>query len=126
MARFDMEFHVVVLGESLTLHRACHGGDRRALERALMSNFQARRDPPHPADLHATVLHMAVSMFETRENIMRMARRRPDRIGTHIATLALEPGHGFCIADTGGAGHWSVCGLPSRLTAFVIDVQTVG
>jgi hypothetical protein len=126
MARFEMEFRVVVLDEPLTLYRACHGPDRRALERALMSNFQARREPPHPADLHAAVLHMAVSMFEQRENLERMARRRPDRIGTHIATLALEPGYGVCIADTGGAGHWSVWGVPAQLMAFVTDAQTVG
>lgn len=126
MARFEMEFRVVVLGDSHTLYRACHGRDRRALERAFTSNFQAGREPPHPADLHATVLHMAVSMFEKRENLGRMARRRPDRIGTHIATLGLEPGHGVCIADTGGAGHWSVWGVPAQLTAFVTDVQAVG
>jgi hypothetical protein len=55
-----------------------------------------------------------------------MARRRPDRIGTHIATIPLEPGHGVCIADTGGPGHWSVWGVPSQLVAFVADVETVG
>jgi len=126
MARFEMEFRVVVLDEPLTLYRGCHGPDRRTLERALMSNFQARREPPHPADLHATVLHMAVSMFVQRESLGRMARRRPDRIGTHIATLALEPGHGVCIADTGSAGHWSVWGAPARLMTFVTGVQTVG
>lgn len=126
MVRFETEFRVVVLGEPLTLYRACHGLDRRAVERTLMSNFQARREPPHPADLHATVLHMAVSMFQKRENLERMARRRPDRIGTHIATVALEPGHGVCIADTGSAGHWSVWGLPLQLMAFVTGVQAVG
>jgi hypothetical protein len=100
MARFDSEFRVVVLDAPITLHRACHGTDRRRLELALTSNFQARREPPHPADLHATVLHMAVSMFAQRDGLERMARRRPDRIGTHIATVSLTP----AVRGTGPCG----------------------
>jgi hypothetical protein len=125
MARFDSEFRVVVLDAPITLHRACHGADRWRLELALTSNFQARREPPHPADLHATVLHMAVSMFAQRDGLEQMARRRPDRIGTHIATVRLAPGHGICIADTGSPGHRSVWGVPATLVAFVTDVQAV-
>jgi hypothetical protein len=111
MARLESEFRVRVLDEPLLLYRACHGRDRPALEYALSSNYEIRRDPPHPADLHATVLHMAVSMFEKRGILEAMARRRPDRIGTHIARLELQPGHGVCIADTSGPGHWSICSV---------------
>jgi hypothetical protein len=108
----------------MTLYRACHGADRTALETALTSNYQAGRSP-HPSDLKATVLFMAVSLFENRGAVSHLARRRPDRIGTHIATVELQPGHGVCIADTGSTGHWSVWGIPAQLAEFVTDVSEV-
>jgi hypothetical protein len=118
------EFLVVVLQEPQTLHRGCHGAGRAALEAALTSNYQAGRTP-HPADLRATALHMSVSMFEDPEVIARLVERRPDRVGTHVARVDLQPGHGVCVADTGGPGHWSVWGIPARLAECVVDVTQV-
>lgn len=117
------EFRVVVLREPMTLYRGCFGTDRASRIHALSSNYEIDRRPPHPADLHATVLHMATSGFEHRDRIAHMARRRPDRIGTHIATLELQPGHGVCVADTGGPGHWSVWGIPTTLATFVTAIE---
>ena len=94
------EFLVVVLEEPMTLYRGCHRPGRRALEAAMTSNYQAGR-----SDLRATALHMAVSMFEDPEVVAIQARRRPDRVGTHIARIELQPGRGICVADTGGPGH---------------------
>lgn len=125
MADLPTEFVIQVLQEPARLYRACFGEDAAAVETGLRSNYENRRQPPHPADLHATVLHMAVSMFDRSDTVIRMARRRPDRIGTHVITVDLEPGHAVCLADTGGAGHWSVWGVPSQLLRFVTDVQAV-
>lgn len=124
MASPVREFLVVVLDEPMTLHRGCHGDDHEALMAAFTSNYESGR-PPHPMDLRATALHMAVSGFEDAGRIISLAKRRPDRIGTHVATLDLEPGHGICIADTSGPGHWSIWGVPTQLVAFVTDVQEV-
>jgi hypothetical protein len=118
------EFRVVVLQEPMRLYRGCHGTGRSSIEAALMSNYQAGR-APHPADLRATVLHMAVSMFEDSDVVAVQARRRPERVGTHIARVDLQPGHGVCVADTGGRGHWSVWGIPAQLADFVTDVMEV-
>jgi hypothetical protein len=120
MAGFESEFHVVVLQEPRRLYRGCFGADR--IEEALRSNYENGRNP-HPADLRATVLHMAVSLFEDRDLLLQLARRRPDRIGDHVATIELQPGFGVCIADTSGPGHWSVWGRPAQLLEFVTDVE---
>ncbi len=119
------DIHVFVLQEQRTLYRACFGSARRDLLHAVSSNYEIDRQPPHPADLRATALHMAVSGFEDAQSLTRLASRRPDRIGTHIATLQLEPGKGVCLADTGGAGHWSIRGIPAQPADFVVDVVGV-
>jgi hypothetical protein len=125
VAARQIEFHVVVLQEPKILYRACFGRGRDALLRAMSSNYEVNRHPPHPADLRATVLHMAVSGFENRDLLAQLARKRPDRIGSHIARLELRPNHGVCIADTGGVGHWSVWGIPAQLTEFIADVEDI-
>lgn len=111
-AAFEREFRVVVLDEPMLVHRGCHGVDRAALVDALTSNYQAGRLPPHPAEVHASVLAMATSVFEDPATVQVLGRRRPARIGTHIATIELRPGRGVCVADTGSRGHWSGVGDP--------------
>jgi hypothetical protein len=120
----ESEFHVIVLQEPKRLYRGCHGTGRTALEASLTSNFQAGRSP-HPAGRRATVLHMAVSMFEEFEVVAGLARHRPERIGTYVAQVDLRPGHGVCVASTSGPGHWSVWGIPAQLADFVTDVREV-
>jgi hypothetical protein len=120
MAGFETEFHVVVLQEPRRLYRGCFGSDR--IDEALKSNYENGRNP-HPADLRATVLHMAVSLFEDKDLVLHLARRRPDRIGDHVATIDLQPGLGVCVADTSGPGHWSVWGRAAQLLEFVTDVE---
>ena len=68
---------------------------------------------------------MAVSGFDDKRRLIALARRRPDRLGTHLATLVLRPGHGICLGDTGGPGHWSIWGVPERLCSFVTHVEEV-
>jgi hypothetical protein len=68
---------------------------------------------------------MAVSMFEDPDVVVMQARRRPDRVGTHIARIEMQPGHGVCVADTGGPGHWSIWGIPAQLADFVANVTAV-
>ena len=108
----------------MAVFRGCHDAGGAALVDAMRSNYETGR-PAHPADLRATVLHMAVSMFEDAEVLLRLARRRPDRVGTHVARVELLPGRGFCLADTGSRGHWSVWGIPDQLAGCVVDVTPV-
>lgn len=118
MSRLPAEFRVLVLREARTLYRGSHGADDANLEASLMSNFQGRRRT-HPVDRHATVLHMAVSMFDRPEPVTRLANAFPARIGTHLVRIDLAPGQGFCLAATGQIGHWSVWGVPERLVECV-------
>lgn len=124
MARLDSSIRVDVLERRFVVYRGCHGSDAAAVREAMRSNYEIGRSP-HPVDLRATVLHMAVSMFENDEVLLRLARRRPDRVGTHLARMELQPGCGICIADTGSVGHRSVWGIPEQLVACVVDVEPV-
>lgn len=81
---------------------------------AMRSNYEAGR-PPHPAERRAVAVYMAVSIFEDGELLRRLALRRPDRIGTHLARIELRPRLGICLADTGSKGHWSI--WASRVTS---------
>lgn len=121
MPGFDFPITVALLERPMTVFRGCDGA---AVVDAMRSNYETGR-PAHPADLRATVLHMAVSMFEDAEPLLRLARRRPDRIGTHLARVELQPGRGICLADTGSRGHWSVWGIPDELASCVVDVVPV-
>ena len=46
-------------------------------------------------------------------------------IGTFIAELKLEPEHGFCLADTGQRGHWTLWGRPLQLLDSIADIVHV-
>lgn len=121
MPVLDFPITVALLKQPMTVFRGCHGRESAAVVDAMRSNYETGR-PTHPADLRATVLHMAVSMFEDADVLLGLARRRPDRIGTHVARIELRPGRGVCLADTGSPGHWSVWGIPDVLASCVVDV----
>lgn len=122
---FPNHYDVFVLREPKTVFRACFGDGEQALRFSFQSNYESNRQPPHPADLHATVVRMAVSMFEDAEVPTRFARKNPKRIGTHVAKVELVPGFGVCLADTSAPGHWSIWGTPGDLARMVVSVAAV-
>jgi hypothetical protein len=124
MAGFDFPITVALLTRTMTLYGACHGADTTAVRNTMRSNYESGRSP-HPADLRATVLHMAVSMFEDPDGLSRLAARRPDRVGTHLARVELQPNRGICLADTGSPGHWSIWGVPDQLAGCVVEMLPV-
>ena len=67
---------------------------------------------------------MAVSGFDKPDGLVQLARKRPGRIGTHVATLELQPDHGVCIATPGVPGIGRL-GHPAQLADFVADVVDV-
>jgi hypothetical protein len=125
MAGVPDKFMVSVLDRPLVVFRASFGAAEHDLLDALRSNYERGRGG-NPSDLYATVVHMAVSGFEDRDGLARLARRRPERIGSHIVRLDLRPGLGICCTDaTGGPGHWSIWATPAHLLACVTDVERV-
>jgi hypothetical protein len=117
----DFPIVVEAVREPITLFRGCRGSLRPDLVAAMRSNYEVGRSP-HPAERRAIAVYMAVSMFEDGELLRRLALRRPDRIGTHLARIELRPRLGICMADTGSDDHWSIWGLPNQLAECVIDV----
>lgn len=113
----ESEYLVRVVQEPMTLYRACFAGD--TLE-AMRSNYE-RGSGRNPRDLRATVLHMAVSMFDTPDALREIVAMFP-KLGTHIAQVDIQPEAGVCVADAASPGHWSVWGRPSELAGFVSDV----
>lgn len=111
-----------VLFTPMRVYRGCHGEDDEAILEALKSNYEHGRNP-HPKEIRASALFMSVSMFEDREEIASLARRRPKRVGSHVLELELQPDMGICVADTGWAGHWSIWGVPLELRDCVTDVS---
>ncbi len=77
MPTLDFPITVAVLERSMTVFRGCHDEEGVALVDAMRSNYETGR-APHPADLRATVLHMAVLMFEDVTACLRRCHRRDD------------------------------------------------
>jgi hypothetical protein len=115
-------YAVQIVDDEITLHRPCFGADDPLLLYALRSHHENHRSP-RPPELGDALLDLGVSMFSRADTVARMARRRPDRIGTHIMTVILLPELGFCTSATGAPGHHSVWGSPQRLLECVTDVR---
>lgn len=87
--------------------------------------------PPFPLAREATVLYMALSMWdETGFDKLETLALNP-AAPQFRAAVRLKPkikGHltGICIADTDVQGHWSVWGTPTKLGACLVDIQPVG
>ena len=98
----------------MRLYRACAGSaDGVALD-SFRSHYELKR-PPRGPENRATVIHMALSMFEEPEPCWNLIERTRGKIGDHVAELHLTPGHGICVAKTAGPLHWSVWGRPEIL-----------
>ena len=65
-----------------------------------------------------------LSVFSTPAAAEAMALKWP-MIGTFIAELKLESEHGFCLADTGQWGHWTLWGRPLQLLDSIADIVHV-
>jgi hypothetical protein len=117
-------YAVQIVDDEITLHRPCFGGDDPLLLYALRSHHENHR-APRPPELGDALLDMGISMFEQAGAVARMARRRPDRLGTHIMTVILLPELGFCMSATGAPGHHSVWGAPQRLMECITDIRPI-
>lgn len=67
---------------------------------------------------------MGLSVFSTQAAARAMALKWP-MIGTFVAELDLEPEQGFCLADTGQPGHWTLWGRPLQLLSSIADILHV-
>lgn len=105
---------VRVLETEMRLYRVCHASAEAGQLQSFRSHFALER-PPRGPENRATVIHMAVSMFETADACWKLIDRTRGKIGDRVAELQLVPGHGVCVAKTGGPLHWSVWARPEVL-----------
>lgn len=120
MARMSIirEVRVRVLEDEMRLYRATWAAHDPARLDCFRSHYELRR-PPRGPEIRASVIHMAVSMFETAEPCWALIDRTKGRIGDQVAEMRLIPGHGVCAGKTGGPLHWSVWGDPGVLQGAV-------
>jgi hypothetical protein len=111
---------VRVLDEEMRLYRACWRAGHAEQIDSFRSHYELQR-PPRGPEGRATVIHMAVSMFETAEVCWELIERTRGRIGDCVAELSLSSGKGVCVAKTGGPLHWSVWARPAELQAAIAD-----
>ncbi len=106
--------HVRVLDDEMRLYRACAGAADGVDLDSFRSHYELKR-PPRGPENRATVIHMALSMFEEPEPCWNLIERTRGKIGDHVAELHLTPGRGICVAKTAGPLHWSVWARPEVL-----------
>jgi hypothetical protein len=83
-----------------------------------VEDFRCHREQPRRRPLPAFspwLLVVGVSMFETREGALQIARRRP----AWIAEVRLPAGQGIHVAATGSLGHRTVWAESDALAACV-------
>lgn len=102
----------------MRLYRGCFSAARDEWD--MKSNYE-RGFKPHSLADAATVLYMAVSMFDNRDEVVDRCQRHPRRVGEYVAEVDLHPGLGVCVARVGPT-NWSVWGLPDRLTRCVTGI----
>jgi len=115
---------VAPVREATVVYRIVRGADRSApaVLDSLRSHYE-RGAPPRGYERRLAVIHMGLSVFSTSA-AGAMALKWP-MIGTLIAELKLEPEHGFCLADTGQRGHWTLWGRPLQLLDSIADIVHV-
>ncbi len=107
------------------MYRIVRGADRSApaVLESLRSHYE-HGAPPRGYERRLAVIHMGLSVFSTRAAARAMALKW-STIGMFVAELDLKPGNGFCIADTGQRGHWTLWGRPLQLLSSIADILRV-
>jgi hypothetical protein len=116
---------VASVREAAIVYRIVRGADRSApaVLDSLRSHYE-QGAPPRGYERRLAVIHMGLSVFSTQAAAKVMALRWP-MIGRFVAELNLEPEHGFCLADTGQPGHWTLWGRPLQLLGSIVDIVHV-
>ncbi len=116
---------VAPVREATAVYRIVRGADRSApaVLDSLRSHYE-RGAPPRGYERRLAAIHMGLSVFSTPAAAKAMALKWPV-IGMFVAELDLKPGNGFCLADTGQPGHWTLWGRPLQLLGSIADIVHV-
>jgi hypothetical protein len=116
---------VAPVREATVVYRIVRGADRSApaVLDSLRSHYE-RGAPPRAYERRLAAIHMGLSVFSETAAAKAMVSKWP-MIGMFVAELELEPGSGFCLADTGQPGHWTLWGRPLQLLSSIADILHV-
>jgi hypothetical protein len=116
---------VAPVREATVVYRIVRGADRSApaVLDSLRSHYE-RGAPPRGYERRLAAIHMGLSVFSEAAAAKAMVLKWP-MIGLFVAELELEPGSGFCLADTGQPGHWTLWGRPLQLLSSIADILHV-
>lgn len=104
------------------LHRTVKTDPPAAID--FMSN-KALGKPPRNAELREPVLHDGLSVWDSLESAIAMARQFPQH-GAFIAELTIAPDSMITIRKTRGPGHFTIFGHAEAIRACVTRVFPVG
>jgi hypothetical protein len=90
---------------------------------SMCSNHERGR-LPREVDVSWPVVQMGVSAFLSHEAARQVALKFP-KLGGYLAELALAPGRGFNVAETGQPLHLTVWADPVKLRDAIVDVQAI-
>jgi hypothetical protein len=90
---------------------------------SMRSNYELGR-VPRGVEVSWPVVQMGISVFLTSTAAREVARKFP-KLGTYIAELALAPGQGFNVAETGQPLHLTTWADPVKLRDAVVDVEAI-
>jgi hypothetical protein len=93
--------------------------DDLLFDQSFRSHYELRL-PPRRAEGRSAVIHMGLSMYSSAGFAIATAQRWR-QIGEWVAAVRLGPGHGFNLARTGQANHWTVWGRPEDLKLAVVS-----
>jgi hypothetical protein len=97
--------------------------DDPVLLNSLRSHYELSEEP-RKVERDSTVMHMGISMFFRMDAAVQTARRWP-ALGGFVATVKMQPGSGFNVAQTGQTQHLTAWADPIKLLAAISDIQPV-
>jgi hypothetical protein len=122
----DLDLLARHVDEPTELYRIVKGASRGAPDvlDSLRSTYE-RDAKPRGVEVESVLIHFGLSMFVTFDAAAARAVRWP-ALGSHIATVSLETGRGFHIAETGARVHRTVWGRPLQILACIADILPAG
>ena len=112
----------------------CHRGDGRHVHCMLKTSRPAeddwrshyeQRKKPRRSQIGSALDHMALSMWESPDDLIALNEQFERKLGDFIAVVELSGEEGIWFAETGPEGHHNVWGRPAALQRLCLAIHPV-